>query len=1007
MAGRAVSSRKATVLAQTPKVADAKTQRALDVHSQAILDLQSRRHLEQFTATEPGYVPESGGNVAYFLAADGVWKSIVGSGAVDSVTAGSSMVTASPTTGAVVVDVVPANFTGIPESGVTGLVADLAARPTGSGTIDTLPKWTSSTALGNSSVTDTGALVTVSNPLTVTGAGSFQSTVNVVGDFSVATNKFNVTAASGNTAIAGTLNTVGDLSVATNKFTVAAASGNTVVAGTLDVTSNLSVATNKFTVNASNGYSSFISSIAGGSVNGLKNTNATGYSATELYDSSGTFVGAFGYGNASATDASKQSKWYLRTQSHDFVVETGASGRQFALFGSTGNVNIGTTTSDPAVKLRVEGDTTVTGGKLTTGLNSGTAGAYAFNSYSAGNTTSVAALLKGQYYGVAIGSEQTSSSYYVFNVVSGMTAGGGAGWNTGGSSLFYVRADGFVGVGTTTQSDNSGFGGTTKADLELARTSSNAYFIATSQSATGGHSGGFYGLKNHGTRSVPAAVLSGEQLAAFGGSGYQTTNVNQFACGAQMLIQAAGDFSTTSIPARFVFQTVPSASTTLTERMRIDHNGQVGIGTSSMDANSTVHISASASGSIAGTTGSVLVIERSGAAFMTVKGSADKGVLFSNTTSSADGGVVYDNASLTRGMQLRTGGNTNRVTIDSSGNVAILTGTLDMSTHKILNVTNGSSAQDAAAFGQIATAVNAAVSGTTNTVPKFTSANVIGNSSITDDGTNVLTSLKVGLGGVTSPSGTLDVAINANATGGLVVQSWRNLFTGQNFAATLAVDSAKVVHLGTTSANTAWRFNDSSGTQVVRVDVKSGNTALVVTGNATFSDNVTLGDAVTDVQTVWGTTTFKQAVGTAVGGTAINVDLIDTTSMAAGVGGSLRFQGCYTGTTPISFAEVKAYKSDGTGGNFGGDLVFATRVNGGSLTEALRLKSDQSALFAGNVAINGDVAIGDAAGDKLTFHGGTGATQQTITGSRAGNAALADLLTKLATLGLIVDSTTA
>jgi hypothetical protein len=70
---------------------------------------------------------------------------------------------------------------------------------------------------------------------------------HVGGNFDVATTKFTVAAASGNTAVAGTLgvtgtstlaavNISGDVAVATNKFTVAAASGNTVVAGTLGVT---------------------------------------------------------------------------------------------------------------------------------------------------------------------------------------------------------------------------------------------------------------------------------------------------------------------------------------------------------------------------------------------------------------------------------------------------------------------------------------------------------------------------------------------------------------------------------------------------------------------------------------------------------------------------------------------------------------------------------------------------------------------------------------------------
>jgi len=89
--------------------------------------------------------------------------------------------------------------------------------------------------------------VTIGNDLTVTNAS------NLTGDVAVNTNKFNVTAASGNTTVAGTLGVTGnttlstlgvtgaagvdgDFDVATNKLTVAAATGNTVVGGTLTVT---------------------------------------------------------------------------------------------------------------------------------------------------------------------------------------------------------------------------------------------------------------------------------------------------------------------------------------------------------------------------------------------------------------------------------------------------------------------------------------------------------------------------------------------------------------------------------------------------------------------------------------------------------------------------------------------------------------------------------------------------------------------------------------------------
>jgi hypothetical protein len=43
---------------------------------------------------------------------------------------------------------------------------------------------------------------------------------------------------------------------------------------------------------------------------------------------------------------------------------------------------------------------------------------------------------------------------------------------------------------------------------------------------------------------------------------------------------------------------------------------------------------------------------------------------------------------------------------------------------------------------------------------------------------------------------------------------------------------------------------------------------------------------------------------------------------------------------------------------------------------------------------------------KLGFYGATAAVKQTVTGSKGANAALTSLLSKLATLGLITDSTT-
>jgi hypothetical protein len=92
--------------------------------------------------------------------------------------------------------------------------------------------------------------------LNVDGAVTLMSTANVAGNFSVATDKFTVAAASGNTLIAGTLEVdgaaqldgsvavAGNFAIASTKFTVASATGNFTSAGDGSVSGNLVVGGN-------------------------------------------------------------------------------------------------------------------------------------------------------------------------------------------------------------------------------------------------------------------------------------------------------------------------------------------------------------------------------------------------------------------------------------------------------------------------------------------------------------------------------------------------------------------------------------------------------------------------------------------------------------------------------------------------------------------------------------------------------------------------------------------
>jgi hypothetical protein len=141
-------------------------------------------------------------------------------------------------------------------------------------------------ATGNTTILGT---LNVVNTTQFVGVSSFQNNVSVAGDFNIATTKFNIASATGNTQVGGSLavtgpanlsnnlNVSGTFDIGQNKFLVVGSSGNTQIAGTLNVAQTFTVNTNKFSVSSSTGNTTIAGTLdVTNAVGLLSNLNVTG-----------------------------------------------------------------------------------------------------------------------------------------------------------------------------------------------------------------------------------------------------------------------------------------------------------------------------------------------------------------------------------------------------------------------------------------------------------------------------------------------------------------------------------------------------------------------------------------------------------------------------------------------------------------------------------------------------------------------------------------------------------
>lgn len=130
------------------------------------------------------------------------------------------------------------------------------------------------------------------------------------------------------------------------------------------------------------------------------------------------------------------------------------------------------------------------------------------------------------------------------------------------STPFVINSSGSVVIGGTVNTGN--------ALLDIFSDAS----LGIGVRSAGSSGGRIIAQRANGTIASPTAVASESVLGQFRADGYDGTS---FVQAATINLVADGTVSTGVVPGRLIFQTASSAGT-LTERMRIDSNGQVGIG---------------------------------------------------------------------------------------------------------------------------------------------------------------------------------------------------------------------------------------------------------------------------------------------------------------------------------------------------------------------------------------------------------------------------------------------
>lgn len=349
------------------------------------------------------------------------------------------------------------------------------------------------------------------------------------------------------------------------------------------------------------------------------------------------------------------------------------------LFDNGTNVGVGT--ASPSAKLTVNGGsvlfTGATGATPVSGAGTRLMWIPAKSAFRAGTVSST------QWDDVSVGTnsfasgtDTTASGAASFAAGIGSTASGTGAVAIGeyvGANANYAVALGrgnAGGVGATAAGyASSANGAYSTAFGYAANASGDVSFAAGQAPIASGYSSVALGQYNNASASYSATY--GNFLTS---SAYKSITIGNGIDGVNKLVNNLGYSimfgAHSTLPTMTIYNAAPGVGTI----------GKVGIGTSSPD--SRLHVMKGDAGTVTAHPEASLALENSTHNYLNILApdASETGILFGKPSNNISGGIVYNNVAEVDGFQFRTGGNSTKLTLTSTGNVGIGTATLDPAT---------------------------------------------------------------------------------------------------------------------------------------------------------------------------------------------------------------------------------------------------------------------------------------------------------------------------------------